>query len=605
MGQPKPIKRQKARNAEYYDMQRTQDDLYKRSLNSQNFIELMEIIQCDANIMLAYRNIKRNSGSQTPGTDGRTIRDLEELSPEQITQYVRKRLKWYKPQPVKRVEIPKGNGKTRPLGIPTIADRLIQQCFLQVLEPICEAKFHDRSYGFRPLRSAQNAMAVYYKLIQQMDLYYVVDIDIKGFFDNISHGKLLRQMWGLGIRDKRVISIISAMLKAEVAGIGFPDKGTSQGGIISPLLANVVLNELDWWISNQWQTFELRKQYSVQILKNGTTQQGFRLRAMRDYTSLKEGWLVRYADDFKIVCRSRGDAEKWFHAVRLWLKEQLGLDISPEKSRIVNLRKNYSVFLGLKVKAVRKGNKPKRKDPTPRYVVESHICDKAIQRISQIANGRIHDIIEAGSGDSLLRAVGRYNAFVMGMHNYYQMATHIATDVNGIDYQVFRTFEKRTHTKLKRYVGGQGNQYIKDRYGKSSRLKEWRGLPIVPISYVQTVPPKLKRVTVNPYTSQGRMAIHKNLSGIDMNVLYHLMRNPVAGQTIEYNDNRLSLFCGQYGRCAITGVPLQIGDIHCHHIIHRSQGGTDRYENLMLVTKTVHKLLHATNAKTIQNCWKT
>lgn len=604
MGRPKPIKRQKARNAEYYDMQKTQDDLYKRSLGNQNFVKLMNIVQCNENIMLAYRNIKRNGGSQTPGTDGKSIDDLEKLSPEQLTQYVRNRLKWYKPQPVKRVEIPKGNGKTRPLGIPTIADRLIQQCFLQVLEPICEAKFHDRSYGFRPLRSAQNAMAVYYKLIQQMGLYYVVDVDIKGFFDNISHGKLLRQMWAIGIRDKKVISIISAMLKAEVAGIGFPEKGTPQGGIISPLLANIVLNELDWWISDQWQTFELRKQYSTQVQRNGTVQQGYRLRAMRDYTNLKEGWMVRYADDFKIVCRTRADAEKWFHAVRLWLKEQLELDISPEKSKIVNLRKNYSEFLGLKVKAVRKGNNPRRKEPTPRYVVKSHICDKALQRISQTANGRIHDIIEAGTGDALIRAVGRYNAFVMGMHNYYQMATHVSSDVNSIDYQVFRTFEKRTHTKLKRYVDGEGNQYIKDRYGKSSRLKEWRGRPIVPISYVQTVPPKLKRVTVNQYRPEGRAAIHKNLQGIDNNVLYYLMRNPVAEQTIEYNDNRLSLFCGQYGKCAITGVDLQIGDIHCHHIVHRSQGGTDRYDNLMLGTVAVHRLLHATNEGTIQNLLK-
>jgi len=90
LGRPKPVKRQKARNAEYYDMQRTQDDLYKRSLNNQNFIKLMDIIQCDENIMLAYRNIKRNGGSQTPGTDGKTIEYLEKLSPEQLTQYVRK-----------------------------------------------------------------------------------------------------------------------------------------------------------------------------------------------------------------------------------------------------------------------------------------------------------------------------------------------------------------------------------------------------------------------------------------------------------------------------------------------------------------------------------
>lgn len=338
----------------------------------------------------------------------------------------------------------------------------------------------------------------------------------------------------------------------------------------------------------------------MQTLRNGTTQQGFRLRAIRDYTNLKEGWLVRYADDFKIVCRTYKDAEKWFHAVRKWLKERLELNISPEKSRIVNLRKNYSEFLGLKVKAVRKGNKPKCKEPTPRFVVQSHINDKALQRISQTANSRIHDIIEACDGMSLIRAVGRYNAFVMGMHNYYQMATHVACDVNSIDYQVLRTFELRTHTKLKRYVSGDGNQYIKDRYGKSSRLKEWRGRPIVPISYVQTVPPKLKRVDVNPYTPEGRAAIHKNLRGIDVTVLHYLMRNPVLGQSIEYNDNRLSLFCGQYGKCAITGVDLQIGDIHCHHIIHRSQGGTDRYENLMLVTVDVHRLLHATQEDTIQ-----
>ena len=112
---PKLIKRQKARNAEYYDMQRTQDDLYKRSLDNQNFVKLMDIIQSDENIMLAYRNIKRNGGSLTPGTDGRTIEDLEMLSTEELIDYVRKRLRWYVPQPVKRVEIPKGNGKTRPL----------------------------------------------------------------------------------------------------------------------------------------------------------------------------------------------------------------------------------------------------------------------------------------------------------------------------------------------------------------------------------------------------------------------------------------------------------------------------------------------------------
>ena len=99
--------------------------------------------------------------------------------------------------------------------------------------------------------------------MQVNGLHFVVDIDIKGFFDNISHGKLLKQLWHIGIRDKKLISIISQMLKAEVAHIGFPEKGTPQGGIISPLLANVVLNELDWWISSQWETFPTKTKYGL------------------------------------------------------------------------------------------------------------------------------------------------------------------------------------------------------------------------------------------------------------------------------------------------------------------------------------------------------
>ena len=105
--------------------------------------------------------------------------------------------------------------------------------------------------------------------MQLSKLHYVVDIDIKGFFDNVNHGKLLKQMWTMGIRDKKLLSIISAMLKAEVAGIGFPEKGTPQGGIISPLLSNIVLNELDWWIASQWETMPTHYKYAKFTDKSG------------------------------------------------------------------------------------------------------------------------------------------------------------------------------------------------------------------------------------------------------------------------------------------------------------------------------------------------
>lgn len=119
----------------------------------------MNLINSRDNILLAYRNIKRNNGSPTPSTDGITIEDIGKLNEHDFLNIVRKRFKTYRPRPVRRVEIPKANGKTRPLGIPSIWDRIAQQCILQILEPICEAKFNKHSYGFRPNRSTEHAIA--------------------------------------------------------------------------------------------------------------------------------------------------------------------------------------------------------------------------------------------------------------------------------------------------------------------------------------------------------------------------------------------------------------------------------------------------------------
>ena len=230
------LKKNALRYNEYYNMQDIFDDLYRKSKEGKIFKDLYSIIVSEENIQLAYRNIKRNRGSHTAGTNHRTLEYWEDVPMEKFIIYIQSRLQYYIPQKVRRVEIPKPDGRKRPLGIPCIEDRIIQQCIKQVMEPVCEAKFHPYSFGFRPNRGTEHAIAYLYKQIQIDKRFHIVDIDIKGFFDNVNHSKLIKQIWTMGIHDKKLLSILKTMLKAEIEGIGIPTKGVPQGGIFSPLL---------------------------------------------------------------------------------------------------------------------------------------------------------------------------------------------------------------------------------------------------------------------------------------------------------------------------------------------------------------------------------
>ena len=215
------------RHAEYYGMQGTFDELYQKSQNGEVFENLMDLILSRDNILLAYRNIKANKGSYTAGTDKKNITDIGSQTPDDVVKRVRFIVTGskhgYRPKPVRRKDIPKPNGKTRPLGIPCIWDRLIQQCIKQIMEPICEAKFYNNSYGFRPNRSVEHAINRTYTMLQMMNLHYVIEFDIKGFFDNVNHSKLIRQIWSLGIHDKTLIFIIKRILTAPIK---MPDNTT-------------------------------------------------------------------------------------------------------------------------------------------------------------------------------------------------------------------------------------------------------------------------------------------------------------------------------------------------------------------------------------------
>lgn len=174
----KKPKRSKIRYAEYYDLQKTLDSLYADSLKGKVFVHLMELISSEENIRMAYRTIKGNTGSSTAGVDKRTIQDLAKLNEEKYVALIQKQFKSYHPRPVRRVEIPKPNGKTRPLGIPTIVDRIVQQCVLQVLEPICEAKFYTRAIGFESLRDEENVCRKFFAYLDASGYHTCQDINL-------------------------------------------------------------------------------------------------------------------------------------------------------------------------------------------------------------------------------------------------------------------------------------------------------------------------------------------------------------------------------------------------------------------------------------------
>jgi len=424
-------------------------------------------------------------------------------------------------------------------------------------------------------------------------MQYAVEFDIKGFFDNVDHSKLIKQMWALGIRDKGLIYIIKCILKAPIrledGTTVIPKMGTPQGGIISPLLANIVLNELDWWIESQWQENPVVYNYST-----GKNARGFIIKsdgysAMRK-TRLKEMYIVRYADDFRIFCKSADAAHKIKAAVSQWLKERLRLDTSPEKTRVVNLEKQYSEFLGIKMKLRRKRNK---------MVVQSRVSDKAVQRIKTEAKEKIKEIVHPSKGKTEARAVIDYNAFVMGVHNYYNMATDVSVDFREIGYQVTKTV-KRLGGRLKKSPKQKLAGAVMDKYGTSAQIRYIKNLPLAPISHVQTKPPMSKKRSVQKYTPEGRKGIHNNL-GIDTAMLQALMRQQIYGESTEYADNRLSLYCAQYGKCAITRQMIEsLEDIHCHHKLPKNMGGKDNYHNLIIVREAVHILIHATTGPTIE-----
>ncbi|MEY8420837.1 group II intron reverse transcriptase/maturase [Oscillospiraceae bacterium 44-5] len=398
------------------ELRKLQDKLYQHSKKVYDeggrpaLKGLLEIMSAEATIITAIHNIKSNHGSETPGVDSKTMRDYLQHSHSWVIRDIQSAFKHFEPQKIRRVYIDKpGKAEKRPLGIPTIRDRIVQECMRTVLEPIFEAQFFAHSYGFRPMRDAPMALERAKLLVHHTGYHWIVEGDISKCFDRIDHAILLKRLYHMGIRDRRVLQIIKAMLKTGVMDeCEVNEEGTPQGGLISPLLANVYLDIMDEWITKQWEIKKTEYPFSKPYRKY----KGLRR------TALIPGFLVRYADDFIIITDTRAHAEDWKKRLQIFLHSKMKLTLSPEKTLITDIRKKYIKFLGYEYKVV---PGKARKGYIPRTIPER---DRLRRKTDKIAHD-IKKIPHYYSREQMVDAINRINSQIRGIIQYDQCCTWV------------------------------------------------------------------------------------------------------------------------------------------------------------------------------------
>lgn len=375
------------------------------------FFDLYHLLHDVTWLRLAHDRVAQNAGSMTAGCDGINMRLFDaELDENLASLALELKSETFEPRPVRRVCIPKPNGKFRPLGIPSIKDRIVQEALRMVLEPIYEADFSQHSFGFRPNRRTMDAVkGVAMHTIGQQRYYWIVEGDISSYFDTINHRRLVKLL-RRRIRDEKIIRLVWKFLRAGVMeGKLFRDTklGTPQGGIISPLLANIYLHELD------------------KYMEKYTSLSEYRRHVRRTRLGLANFIYVRYADDFVVLCNgTKAEAEKMKEELFTVLQSSLRLKLSREKTKITHLNDGFK-FLGFWIQRC-----PAQTGMKTKILIPKEAKRKLLDKVRAATARPMHE-------HSVTTKILSLNRTLDGWCRYYQYTSRANADFHKISHQVY------------------------------------------------------------------------------------------------------------------------------------------------------------------------